>query len=204
MTVLQELAENPKLAYRLTVSDYETMLEKGVIEEGAPFELLDGQIVPKIRNASGEGQMTIGTKHMTVVSRLADLNPKLKRLGCCMRAQGPLKLSSHDMPEPDGAIVKGTQDDYIVEHPNAQDTICVIEVADASLRRDRGSKLQLYARSRIATYVIVNLVERVVEVYKNPVGSRYDPPKLLKLRDSLSLPTATQRTLDVPCRRLLP
>src|SRR5438309_1477777 len=147
LTISEELAKDPRLAYRHTVEEYHQMLESGMIEEGAPFELLDGQIVGKIRNAHGESPMTIGTRHMTVVLLLADLNTRLKRLGCCMRTQTPITLANFEEPEPDGLIVRGSIDDYKSRHPTAADALCVIEVADASLRRDRRYKQQLYAKS---------------------------------------------------------
>jgi len=108
LTISEELAAEPRLAYRHTVGEYHRMLKAGMIEEGAPFELLDGQIVRKIRNAYGESLMTSGTRHMTAVLTLADLNPRLKRLGCAMRIQGPITLPSFDEPEPPGVAVRCT------------------------------------------------------------------------------------------------
>jgi Uma2 family endonuclease len=40
---------------------------------------------------------------------------------------------------------------------------------------DRGHKGGLYARAGIADYWIVNLVERLVEVYRNPVAAPLAP-----------------------------
>src|SRR5438552_4963614 len=204
LTIAEELADNPGLVYRLTVDEYEQMLESGVIEEGAPFELLDGQIVRKIRSASGQDPMTIGTRHTIAVTRLGDLNPKLKRHGCHIRTQGPLNLAPHDMPEPDGAIVRGVDVDYADAHPIAGDVLCVIEVADASLRRDRGYKQQLYANSGIPMYIIVNLLNDTIEVRIRPRKGRYAPAVILKLRQKLNVPTASGKSLLVPVRQLLP
>ena len=44
-----------------------------------------------------------------------------------------------------------------------------MEVADSSLVRDRQSKARIYARAGIARYLIVNLVDRVVEIHTDPV-----------------------------------
>ena len=46
----------------------------------------------------------------------------------------------------------------------------VVEVADASLDRDRSIKKQVYARAGIPVYWIVNLQERRIEVYTDPSG----------------------------------
>jgi putative restriction endonuclease len=48
--------------------------------------------------------------------------------------------------------------------------VLIAEVADSSLRRDRGWKKRLYARARVAVYWIVNLVDRQIEVYTEPTG----------------------------------
>jgi Uma2 family endonuclease len=51
----------------------------------------------------------------------------------------------------------------------------VVEVADASIRDDRGLKKRLYARAGIAVYWIANLVDRQIEVYTDPTGPVDDP-----------------------------
>jgi len=110
--VIQELAEDPRLIYRHTVAEYHRMIADGNVEKGSPYELLDGQIFHKIRAASGEDPTSVGTRHMTAVTRLGDLNPKFKKFGCHVRLQGPVTLPPYDEPEPDGAIVRGGSDDY--------------------------------------------------------------------------------------------
>ena len=44
----------------------------------------------------------------------------------------------------------------------------VVEVADPSLAIDREQKSGLYARARVPEYWIVNLNDRVLEVYREP------------------------------------
>jgi len=51
----------------------------------------------------------------------------------------------------------------------------VIEVAESSLDFDRGQKGSLYARAGIADYWIVNLVDRVLEVYRDPAPDASAP-----------------------------
>jgi Uma2 family endonuclease len=46
--------------------------------------------------------------------------------------------------------------------------VLVVEVAESSLRRDREDKGSLYARAGIGDYWIVNLVDRVLEVFRAP------------------------------------
>ncbi len=204
--VLQEVGSNPKLLYRMTVQQYHRMIETGGLQDGAPYELLDGHVVRKIRSAGMEDPMTINPGHATGVSILVELNARLSKFGCYMRVQQPIGLPPFDEPEPDGAIVRGNLEDYSSKHPAARDVLCVIEVADASLGLDRGYKQKIYADSGIGMYIIENLRDRVVEIYTEPMKGkgRYGRSVTLGLKQSLVLPTARGKGLSVSVRKLLP
>jgi hypothetical protein len=182
------------------------MIESGILAEGEPFELLDGYLVRKDRSAAGADPMTIGHEHAWVVGELVDLNPKLRRLGCHIRIQQPVALPPYDEPEPDAAIVIGTNKAFLKRHPGAGDVACVVEVADASLHRDRVSKLRVYAASAIPTYVIVNLPDRVIEIYSEPIRGKgsYRHSVSLTRADRLELPAGRGKKLVVPVNQLLP
>ena len=62
----------------------------------------------------------------------------------------------------------------------------MIEVADSSLGLDRTTKLGIYAAAGIPQYVIVNLPERVVEVYTVPMNGKLRPDITLALVGALS------------------
>ena len=79
-----------------------------------------------------------------------------------------MRIPDFDEPEPDLAVARGQPDDYATRHPGPDDIALLIEVADASLRRDRGEKLGSYGRGGIPHYWIINLVDRVVECYSKP------------------------------------
>ena len=51
----------------------------------------------------------------------------------------------------------------------------ILEVAESSLALDREHKGSLYARAGIADYWIVNLVDRVLEVNREPVKDNSRP-----------------------------
>ena len=81
-------------------------------------------------------------------------------------------------PEPDVAVVPGEPEDYRSSHPSR--AALVVEVSESSLAFDRNDKGSVYARAGILDYWIVNLVERLLEVYREPVpdaaapfGARY-------------------------------
>ena len=48
--------------------------------------------------------------------------------------------------------------------------LLVVEVSDSSLARDRAIKGSLYAAGGVADYWIVNLVQRQLEVYRDPIA----------------------------------
>jgi Uma2 family endonuclease len=83
----------------------------------------------------------------------------------------PITLAD-SVPEPDIAVIRGPLDQYNERHPAAGDVGLVIEVADTSVEEDQGWKQQIYARARIPTYWIVNLVDEQVEVHTRPVAGR--------------------------------
>src|SRR5437016_5493398 len=61
------------------------------------------------------------------------------------------------------------------EPPIRQRQIKRVEYAESSLAKDRTFKLALYARAGITDYWILNLVDRVVEVYREPAWSPSSP-----------------------------
>ncbi|HVT88451.1 MAG TPA: Uma2 family endonuclease [Tepidisphaeraceae bacterium] len=192
--------------YRITVDQYDKMIETGLLPEGAPYELIDGQIVQKDRSAKGEDPMTVGNRHIWVVQKLTKLNSKLERLGCYMRPQQPIALQPDNEPEPDGAIVRGNEDDYLRRKPAESDVLCVIEVAESSLQYDRTIKYRLYANVGIPQYIIINLVDEVVEVYSQPAKGRgkYNRTETFKSGQRIAFPSAKGKGLIVPVRQLLP
>jgi Uma2 family endonuclease len=148
---------------RLTVEQYHSMIEAGVLESGDPLELLDGLLVPK---------MTKKTPHITSGKLVSQELLRLLPEGFHLQNQDPITTSDSE-PEPDVAIVRGQPRDYASRKPGPTDVPLVVEIADDSLERDRGTKLRLYARASIAEYWIVNLREQVVEVYREPSREHY-------------------------------
>ena len=63
--------------------------------------------------------------------------------------------------------------DYRNAHPIRP--VLVVEVAETSLRFDRTRKGSLYARAGIPDYWILNLVDRVLEIYREPARARSAP-----------------------------
>jgi Uma2 family endonuclease len=92
--------------------------------------------------------------------------------GFVVRTQSPINVSIMSDAQPDLAVVPGSPRDYI-EHPTS--ALLVVEVSETTLAYDRGRKGSLYAAGGIADYWIVNLVDRQLEVYRDPVPDANEP-----------------------------
>src|SRR4051794_29773414 len=99
--------------------------------------------------------------HLTVDAVKAGFGP-----GFTVRDQKTLDLGRRYQPQPDVAVVAGNPRDYASKHPTTADLL--IEVSDSSLRQDRRVKAHRYAQVGIADYWIVNLVDRQLEIHRNP------------------------------------
>ena len=202
---LKELADSSAGVVPLTVNQYHRMIETGILVEGDPIELLDGFLVRKDRAKQGDSTMTVGHQHAIAVGQLVQLNERLRPLGGHIRIQQPVALPPENEPEPDGAIVRGSPRDY-KGHPGPADIICVIEVADSSLNRDRTTKQRIYADAGITHYFIVNLIDKTVEDFRDrAVGTgQYRQTKILRVGDQLTLTISAGNSIDIAVAELLP
>lgn len=157
-------AEAPSLALwlvrrRFSIDDYYRMAESGVIAPDERTELLDGQVV---------FQMTINSRHAGCVNRL---NQRLSRQlidRAIVAVQNPLRLGPYSEPQPDVALLRPREDSYDRSHPQPEDVLLLIEVADSSLDLDRRVKMPLYAAAGIAEVWLIDLANDAVELYRDP------------------------------------
>jgi Uma2 family endonuclease len=192
----------PMAVVPLTVDQYHSMRENGILAEDEPVELIDGLLVYKDR---GGDNVPVSPLHSFVAHRMTRLSAALEEHGCHLRSENPITLPPSHEPEPDGAVVRGLPEDYLDRHPGPADVACVIEIADSSLRNDRTTKQAVYAAAGIPQFVIVNLVESRIEVYEEPnVAERcYGVVRVLHRRDTISLRVADHK-VDVSVADWLP
>jgi Uma2 family endonuclease len=150
--------------YRITVDQYERMLETGILRDGDPIELIDGMLVSK---------MPKSPEHGSPIRKLSTIIPRMLTAGWTWSAQEPIRIPDYDEPEPDFAVLAGSHDDYDHRHPIAGEIAIVVEVAVSSLADDRGIMLETYATAGIPVYWIVNVKDRQVEVYTQPQPAAY-------------------------------
>jgi len=194
------------MATRLTVEDVERMVDAELLAESAPLELIDGVLVYKDRRDRDDDPMGIGPRHNLGAQLLSELGAELRLHGCWMQGQGPVRISPHDAPQPDGAVIAGHAREYADRLPDPTDVHAVIEVSGSSLRYDRRTKLALYARAGIGQYVIVNVPKDCIEVHERPDPNeeRYESVTVLRRGERLALRTGDGTALDVDVARLLP
>ena len=181
---------------RWTRAEYEHLIEIGIFRPGEPVELMDGDLVVS------EPQ---GTAHCTAIGLVEDALRAALPAGWFVRSQGPLALDDDSEPEPDVALIPGARRAYAQQHP-ARPAL-VIEVSESSLALDRDYKGSLYARAHLDDYWIVNLIDRVLEVCREPVpdaaasfGWRYRSVRALGRETSvapLASPDTPVRVVDL-------
>ncbi len=150
------MPQPPITLWRWKRSEYDRLVGLGAFQ-GHPIELIGGQLVV------AEPQ---GTYHASAITRVDYALRTILPGGWIVRIQAPVSLDDDSEPEPDLVVVPGRPGDYHDAHPTHP--VLAVEVAESSLAFDRQHKGSLYARAGIQDYWIVNLVERVLEVHRDP------------------------------------
>ena len=143
---------------------YEKLVEAEVLGPEDRIELLGGAMLVK------EPQYS---PHATAITLVHWALSQAFGPGWHVRTQMPVALDDDSEPEPDVCVVAGDPRDYRDAHPERP--ALIVEVALSRLSFDRKHKGGLYARARIADYWIVNLRERRLEVYREPVAEAAAP-----------------------------
>jgi Uma2 family endonuclease len=145
--------------HRWNRREYDRLIEAGFFRYREPVELIGGELV--VAEPQGSG-------HYAAIRAVEEALRGAFGPGWDVRTQGPLALDDDSEPEPDASVVQGSFRDYVTAHPSRP--VLVVEVSESSLALDRHHKGSLYARAGLADYWIVNLVDRVVEVCREPVS----------------------------------
>jgi Uma2 family endonuclease len=169
-----------------SLDHYEHMVETGAFT---------GKYQKRVELLRGELCMMspIGASHSHIVTLLTDWSYHVvPRTDLGIRVQNPIRIPIGDSePEPDLAWVH--RKEYSDHHPGPEEVLLVIEVADSSLETDRTEKLSIYAEAGIADYWIVNLMDKQIEVYRQPLEQTYRSRNIYREDDAVSplaLPSA--------------
>jgi Uma2 family endonuclease len=160
MTAVQTSAATaraPQL-WPLDVKAYHALGELGLIPEKT--ELLYGQVYQK---------MPKSPLHRLLVMRLLALFQHLIPSGLHGQVEQPITCGDSE-PEPDVSVIRGSIEDYRVEHPRRAEL--VVEVCVSTHEYDR-SKLRAYASAGVAECWLVLVPEQQIEIHRRPHDGRY-------------------------------
>lgn len=164
------------------------MAETGVLKPDDRVELLDGQIIDL---------SPIGPFHGGVVTYLNEIFAASSQRRWKTSVQNPVHLDDHSEPQPDLMLLKPSPDFYRKRHPRPEDVFLLIEVSDTSLAQDREDKLPAYARAGIQEVWVINLIDRTIEVYREPNFTGYGKTSTLRPGDKASPSVFPDVTVDV-------
>jgi Uma2 family endonuclease len=171
--------------------EYERLVDLGVFA-GDPIELIGGQLVV----AEPQGAYHASSINSAEYAVRAVVPP-----GWIVRTQAPVSLDDESEPEPDLVVVPGRPADYRESHPASP--ALAIEVAESSLDFDRRHKGSLYARAGIQDYWILNLVDRVLEIYRDPQPSANTTYGWAYRSVEVLQPAVTAFPLSIPDARIV-
>lgn len=146
---------------RWTREEYDRLVSAGILSPEERVELLEGEIVRMWPQSPA---------HALAIGNADEVLRQVFRTGYHIRVQLPFVGGDDPEPEPDVAVVPGHRRDYFGAHPAS--AALVVEVSDSTLDYDRRRKGPTYARAAVPDYWIVNLVDRQVEVYRDPTPDR--------------------------------
>jgi Uma2 family endonuclease len=152
------------------------MIETGVFGEDDRVELLGGEIIQL---------SAIGPRHLWCVNDLNSLLVPAVGARGTVSIQNPMGLDDFSEPQPDVVLFRPGASRKSVPGPG--DVLLAIEVSDSSLDYDRWKKVPRYGAAGIPESWVVNLVDRVVEVYRGPGPRGYESLQTLRPGDKPSI-----------------
>jgi len=193
------MAEAPVQHRRWTRAEYDRLVEADFLGPDDKIELLGGYMI--VREPKAPSRAACISR---VYRALADVFGD----GWHVRSVAPVALDDDSEPEPAICVVPGDPMDYVDAHPARAELI--VEASLARVAFDREHKGSLYARARIADYWIVNLPDKRLEVYREPIpdvaapfGWRYGSAISLgsdKVVSPLAAPAASIAVADLLSR----
>jgi Uma2 family endonuclease len=164
----------------ISLLQYELMVESGAFD--GPYrqrvELIRGEIL---------AMNPIGTRHAATVTWLTEWSYEhAPRKEVQIRNQNPLRIPTLDSePEPDVAWM--ARKDYSQQHPQPEDVLLLIEVAESSLEFDKTTKALLYAEAGVGDYWVVNLEANCLEVFRDPTPAGYQSRQTLRDAEQIAM-----------------
>ena len=173
---------------QFTVKEYHQMVEAGILTENDRVELIAGEIIK---------MSPIGLRHAAYLRRLDMIFNDLLRGKVIVDTQNPINLSDDSEPEPDLVLLRLRDDFYEAKHPQPEDILLLIEVADSTIKYDREIKIPLYAENGISEAWLIDINQQLIEVYRQAEGNSYQNMRQFFRGDSLTIEAFDEINLTV-------
>ena len=176
------------MSRRFTVDEYMRMAEVGVLDSDDRVELIDGVIIEMAPTGRPHGRRT---------HRIARMFGRIVPEDVEISIQSTIRLNDQSAPEPDIALLnrRASLDEENI--PQAEDILLVVEVAESSLRSDRGPKARRYAQSGIPELWIFDLADGEIEVSRQPTPQGYADIRRYRPGDTLTIQALPEIRLTV-------
>lgn len=153
------------LTYQWAIDRYHQAVEAGVFEDQA-VELLKGKLV--LMSPEETPHAYYSDRAARYLRRLLEMDEL-----AYVREAKPITLPNASEPEPDIAIVQPLDQVYLEHHPYPDNVFWVIEYAQSSLTKDLEIKSKVYAEVNIVEYWVINLRDKQLIVFRDPVNGEY-------------------------------
>jgi Uma2 family endonuclease len=162
MTIARTTNAADGLARRaFTVAEIEAMVEAGIIPPDERFELIGGEVVPMAAK---------GARHEILKTALmfhwaSRCPPNLR-----FTPETTFRLSADTFLEPDFTVYRKADG---IRGLNGGNALLAVEIADSSLGYDLGRKPGIYASFGMRELWVIDAIELVTHVHRQPAGERY-------------------------------
>ncbi len=145
---------------RITLDEYHTMAEKGLLRPDSKDYLWHGEVVEV---------MPQNPPHVAVAQNLGDcLRDLFPRQAYTVREERPFPLPDDSEPIPDLVVARGHKSIYVARHPRPDEVELLVEVAYSSLKDDLARKLPDYAAAGIPRYWVADIENRLLLTFWDP------------------------------------
>lgn len=173
-------ANHSRHGVRFTRDQYFSLAEHGFFD-GRRVMLIHGEVLE---------MAAVKYPHASSVSGVADAFRRVFGSGYYVQQENPLDVNTANDPEPDVVVVPGSRKSYS-QTPTASVALVVVEVADTTLFYDTTTKAELYATAGIQEYWVVDVVNEVLHVFRDPAPLAgviaYRTHSTLVARDTVTL-----------------
>jgi Uma2 family endonuclease len=146
-----------------TIEQYHELVITGILDDRR-VELLEGDIVEMAPE---------GMPHAVYCGRTVEYLRELLRDRAKVRETHPITLPNNSEPEPDVAIVRSPDTQYLTHHPYPEDIFWLIEYSDSTLAKDLNAKQRIYAQAGILEYWVINLQASELVVFRGVGNDGY-------------------------------